>query len=109
MSSLGIDFGTSTTAAVASTATGVSFMRDAQEHEIIPTVLGWSANQRIQTGYAAKARLLIDAKNTLHSFKRILGKDSSSIAVQKFREQYPDLELDTTDGQPRFVTRGGKL
>src|SRR4051812_44322233 len=103
MSVVGIDFGTSTTAALVSDGGAATFVRDSQGHEILPSIIGWSANGRVHSGYAAKARLLIDPTNTLASFKRILGKTWRSPAVQRFRQQYPNVALQpAADDLPRF-------
>ena len=111
MSTVGIDFGTATTAvAISNGAAGTRFVRDQQGKEVIPSVLAFTPNQRTHAGFAAKARLLIDAPNTLHSFKRILGRTWSAPAVQRFRQQYPSLALEPDDRDlPRFATRAGKL
>lgn len=109
MLNLGIDFGTSTTVAAACDDAGVEVVRNAAGQEITASYVALMPDASVTFGRAARARRVIDARNTLFAFKRILGRPWGSPEVRNFGEQYP-FELECgSNNTPRFVTRAGKL
>lgn len=101
----GIDFGTSTTIVAVSSDDGVAVLED-ESGSVCPSVVSFTPSGGELVGQAAKARRLIDAQNTLHSFKRIIGKAWDSSAVRSFVSKYP-FQLEQQGILPYFRTRAG--
>jgi len=109
MDRLGIDFGTTTTVASLCTGGVPVVLADDKGNEVMPSVVAFNPNGRVDVGAPAKARRRIDIKNTIYSMKRIVGRKWPTSEVKEFRQRYPfDLE-EGRDGEPLFVTRAGKL
>ena len=107
---LGIDLGTSNSciALVDSTGTPV-VIRDEQGQRIIPSVVSFHPNQSVLVGAQAKARRVIDPKNTLSSVKRFIGRPygSEEVAAARKRANYDIIKGD--NDQPLVKTRVGNF
>jgi molecular chaperone HscA len=71
---VGIDLGT-TNSLVATVRSGVPVvLSDAQGRALLPSIVRYHANGRVDVGYAAQARQSEDPKNTIVSVKRFMGR-----------------------------------
>jgi len=70
---VGIDLGT-TNSLVATVRSGVAtVLPDAQGRPLLPSIVRYHANGKVDVGYAAQARQADDPKNTIVSVKRFMG------------------------------------
>ena len=101
---IGIDLGTTNTVAAVG---GRAYPVHEDDHTLLPSVVAFLPNGRLQVGELARRRRAIDGSNTLFSSKRIIGRRFDSHEVRNFRDRYP-LELEEIeDGWPAFRTRAG--
>ncbi len=71
---VGIDLGT-TNSLVAAVRSGIpSVLADAQGRALLPSVVRYLADGRVEVGYAAQARQADDPRNTVVSVKRYMGR-----------------------------------
>jgi len=71
---VGIDLGT-TNSLVAAVRSGIpSVLADAQGRALLPSVVRYLADGRVEVGYAAQARQSDDPRNTVVSVKRYMGR-----------------------------------
>lgn len=103
---LGIDFGTTTTAAVLS---GVGLLKEEGARAVFPSVVAFPPTGEVLVGEAARYRRPIDAANTIFSMKRIIGCKWHADVVREFVAKYPFSLAPDEDQFPRFDTRAGKL
>jgi molecular chaperone DnaK len=106
MSVVGIDLGTTNTV-VASVRNGlVQVLADEQGHRLLPSVVSFHPNGNVLVGHVAKARRLVDAKNTIASVKRLIGRpwDSDEISLARSRFAF-ELQKGADHGSI-VVTRG---
>ncbi|MBZ0091052.1 MAG: Fe-S protein assembly chaperone HscA [Sulfuricellaceae bacterium] len=76
---VGIDLGT-TNSLVATVRSGISVvLNDADGHPLLPSVVRYQADYRVQTGYPAQAMQSIDPHNTIVSVKRFMGRGVKDI------------------------------
>jgi len=101
----GIDLGT-TNSLIASVQSGsANTLSDAKGNEILPSVVSYQDSD-ILVGQAAQAFSIDDAKNTVTSAKRLIGRSLSDI-----QSKYPSLPYDFCgdENHPEIVTRQGKV
>ena len=109
-STIGIDFGVTTTVAAFAGESEVALVTDADGKSVFPSVIAFSPTGDDIVGDGAKERRIIDPANTLFSVKRIIGESWNSSAVKHFVDQYPFFPLERHDDNlPRFATRKGLL
>src|SRR5438045_808809 len=76
---VGIDLGT-TNSLVATVRSGVAtVLPDAQGRALLPSIVRYCADRRVQVGYAAQAHQAEDPKNTIVSVKRFMGRGVKDI------------------------------
>ncbi|CAG4882251.1 DnaK-like molecular chaperone specific for IscU [Georgfuchsia toluolica] len=77
---VGIDLGT-TNSLVATVRSGVAaVLNDKQGRSLLPSVVRYGAEGKIDVGYEAQARQSLDPKNTIVSVKRFMGRGRRDIA-----------------------------
>jgi molecular chaperone DnaK len=106
MGVVGIDLGTTNTV-VASVREGrVQVLADEDGHSLLPSVVSFHPNGTVLVGHAAKARRMVDPRNTIASVKRLIGRpwDSDEIALARSRFAFELRE--GTDQGSLVVTRG---
>ncbi len=103
---VGIDLGT-TNSLVTSVRNGsCSTLLDEEQQAILPSVVHYSAEQ-VLVGKSAKALAQSDAKNTVSSVKRLIGR-----SLQDVEQRYPDLpyQLQASDnGLPLLQVASGTV
>jgi len=76
---VGIDLGT-TNSLVATVRSGVAtVLADAQGRALLPSIMRYCADGRVDVGYAAQAQQAADPKNTIVSVKRFMGRGVKDI------------------------------
>ncbi|HZS66338.1 MAG TPA: Fe-S protein assembly chaperone HscA [Burkholderiales bacterium] len=76
---VGIDLGT-TNSLVATVRSGVAtVLADAQGRALLPSIVRYCADGRVDVGYAAQAQQAADPKNTIVSVKRFMGRGVKDI------------------------------
>ncbi|HTM61845.1 MAG TPA: Fe-S protein assembly chaperone HscA [Burkholderiales bacterium] len=100
---VGIDLGT-TNSLVATVRSGVAtVLPDAQGRPLLPSIVRYHANGKVDVGYAAQARQADDPKNTIVSVKRFMGRgvkdvDHAQNAPYDFVDAPGMLQLRTVAG-----------
>ena len=106
MSVVGIDLGTTNTVVACVRNGRVHVLGDEQGRRLLPSVVSFHPNGDILVGHAAKARRAVDAKNTIASVKRLLGRTWNSPELDKARARFA-FEMKDGPGQgPLIVARG---
>src|SRR5580700_8463277 len=106
MSVVGIDLGTTNTV-VACVGNGrVHVLGDEQGRRLTPSVVSFHPNGDILVGHAAKARRGVDAKNTIASVKRLLGRTWNSPELDKARARFAFEMREGPGHGPLVVSRG---
>jgi molecular chaperone DnaK len=102
---LGIDLGTTNTVAACGARAVPVSLEDGRS--TLPSVVSFLPNGASVTGTAARRRRSIDARNTIFSAKRIIGRRWSDAKTQQFRDRYPFDLVELADDTPAFETRAG--
>jgi molecular chaperone DnaK len=106
MSVVGIDLGTTNTVVACVRDGRVHVIADERGHRLLPSVVSFHPNGDVLVGDAAKARRLLDAKNTIASIKRLIGRPWDSDEIRLARKRFA-FELREGPGQgPLVVVRG---
>ncbi len=78
MSVVGIDLGTTNTVVACVRAGKVHVLGDSVGARLLPSVVSFHPNGDVLVGSSAKARRIIDPKNTVYSHKRLIGRSWGS-------------------------------
>ncbi len=85
---LGIDLGTTNSAVGLADGTRVRVLADAEGNRLVPSVVSFHPQGDVLVGYPARERRLIDAKNTIYSVKRLIGRPFDSEEVARARSRF---------------------
>ena len=107
MSVVGIDLGTTNTVVAAVRAGRVHVLADERGHRLLPSVVSFHPNGDVLVGHAAKARRAVDARNTIASVKRLIGRAWNSPELDKARQRFA-FEMREGPGQGPLVVARGK-
>src|SRR5690606_33238676 len=99
---IGIDLGTTNTVVGAVRAGQASALAGSDGQVLIPSVVSFHPSGSVLVGQEAKARRKIDAKNTIYSVKRLIGRSWDSNEVRQARERFP-FEMREGPGQAALV------
>ncbi|MBX3206477.1 MAG: Hsp70 family protein, partial [Labilithrix sp.] len=102
MSVVGIDLGTTNTVVGCVRAGKVHVLADEKGVRLLPSVVSFHPNGEVLVGGAAKARRVIDAKNTVYSHKRLIGRSWGSPEINQARQRFA-FELREGPGQGPLV------
>src|SRR5258706_5012965 len=106
MSVVGIDLGTTNTVVACVRVGRVHVLADEQGHRLLPSVVSFHPNGDVLVGHVAKARRAVDARNTIASVKRLLGRSWNSPELAQARQRSA-FEMREGPGQgPLVVARG---
>jgi molecular chaperone DnaK len=106
MSVVGIDLGTTNTVVACVRNGRVHVLGDEQGRRLIPSVVSFHPNGDVLVGHAAKARRAVDAKNTIASVKRLLGRTWNSPELEKARARFAFEMREGPGHGPLVVSRG---
>ena len=106
---VGIDLGTTNSCVAVVQAQRARVVEDASGKRIQPSVISFHPSGAILAGQQAKERLVVDPKNTIYSFKRLLGREVSSAEMKSVTEEFPYSVVEGPDGIPVIRARGQEL
>jgi molecular chaperone DnaK len=96
---LGIDLGTTNSVVAFADEQRVRVLRDEDGQLITPSCVSFEGNGRMLVGHEARERRLVDARNTIFSVKRLIGRPFRSLEVKRAAERLPfALEEGVTGG-----------
>jgi molecular chaperone DnaK len=105
MAVVGIDLGTTNTVVACARSGRVQVVADEQGRHLLPSVVSFHPNGEVLVGHAARERRVVDAKNTIASVKRLIGRAWDSDEIKKSRPRFA-FELKEGLGQgPLVVAR----
>jgi molecular chaperone DnaK len=107
VSVVGIDLGTTNTVVACVRSGKVHVLADEHGLRLLPSVVSFHPNGEVLVGPAAKARRVIDPRNTVYSHKRLIGRSwgSPEIALAKSRFAF---ELKEGPGQGPLIRARGQ-
>ncbi len=107
MSVVGIDLGTTNTVVACVRSGKVHVLADEHGARLLQSVVSFHPNGEVLVGGAAKARRVIDPRNTVYSHKRLIGRSwgSPEIALAKSRFAF---ELKEGPGQGPLIRARGQ-
>jgi molecular chaperone DnaK len=106
MAVVGIDLGTTNTVVACVRNGRVNVLPDEQGRRLLPSVVSFHPNGDVLVGYGAKERRVVDAKNTIASVKRLIGRAWDSDELRRARQRFA-FELKEGPGQgPLVMARG---
>ncbi|MEC7524266.1 MAG: Hsp70 family protein, partial [Myxococcota bacterium] len=86
---LGIDLGTTNSVVCVSDGSGVRVLPDGDGNLLIPSVVSFHPAGDVLVGHPARERRLLDARNTVYSVKRLIGRPFRSPEVTRAQERFP--------------------
>jgi molecular chaperone DnaK len=107
MAVVGIDLGTTNTVVACVRSGRVLVLADENGRRLLPSVVSFHPNGDVLVGITAKERRVVDAKNTIASVKRLIGRTWNSPEVQKARTRFA-FEIKEGPGQGPLVVARAK-
>ncbi len=104
---VGIDLGTTNTVIATVQGGRVHVLADERGNRLLPSVVSFHPNGEVLVGNAAKARRLVDSKNTIASIKRLIGRPWDSDEIRLARSRF-GFELREGPGQGALVVARGE-
>ena len=87
MAVVGIDLGTTNTVVACVRGGRVHVLPDEQGRRLLPSVVSFHPSGEILVGHPAKERRVVDAKNTIASIKRLIGRAWGSDEIRRGRQR----------------------
>ncbi len=104
---VGIDLGTTNTVVAHVDGGKAIALADENGERLIPSVVSFHPSGQVIVGKTAKERRLIDARNTVYSVKRLIGRAWASEDVRRAKERAP-FELREGPGHAVLVVARGE-
>jgi molecular chaperone DnaK len=82
---VGIDLGTTNTVVAVSQGGQTRVLLDESGANLLPSVVSWHPDGRVLVGREARRRRVVDARSTVHSIKRLLGRRWGGPEVERAR------------------------
>jgi molecular chaperone DnaK len=102
VSVVGIDLGTTNTVVACVRSGKVHVLADEQGNRLLPSVVSFHPNGEVLVGGAARARRVIDPRNTVYSHKRLIGRSWGSPEIAQAKQRFA-FELREGPGQGPLV------
>jgi molecular chaperone DnaK len=103
---IGIDLGTTNTVVAAVRDGRAVTLKDEQGRSLLPSIVSFHPSGNVIVGEAAKERRVIDAKNTISSVKRLIGRGWQSKEVQEAAARAPFVLKEGDKDTTVVVARG---
>jgi molecular chaperone DnaK len=108
MAVVGIDLGTTNTVTACVRGGRVHVLADEQGRRLLPSVVSFHPSGEVLVGQRAKERRVVDAKNTVASVKRLIGRAWKSEEIDRARQRFA-FEIKEGPGHgPLVVVRNGE-
>ena len=107
MSVVGIDLGTTNTVVACVRSGKVHVLADEHGLRLLPSVVSFHPNGEVLVGPAAKARRVIDPRNTVYSHKRLIGRSWGSPEIAQAKSRFA-FELKEGPGQGPLIRARGQ-
>jgi molecular chaperone DnaK len=107
VSVVGIDLGTTNTVVACVRSGKVHVLADEHGLRLLPSVVSFHPNGEVLVGAAAKARRVIDPKNTVYSHKRLIGRSWGSPEIAQAKSRFA-FELKEGPGQGPLIRARGQ-
>ncbi|MGB5545711.1 MAG: Hsp70 family protein, partial [Polyangiales bacterium] len=85
---IGIDLGTTNSVVAVADQPGGRVLADSDGVTLTPSVVSFHPSGDVMVGASAKERRLLDAKNTIYSVKRLIGRAFTSYEVKHAQERF---------------------
>jgi molecular chaperone DnaK len=85
---IGIDLGTTNSVVAVADQPGGRVLADSDGVTLTPSVVSFHPSGDVMVGASAKERRLLDAKNTIYSVKRLIGRPFTSYEVKHAQERF---------------------
>ncbi len=86
---VGIDLGTTNTVVAVVRGGKALVLADETGARLLPSVVSFHPNGEVLVGAKARERRLVDARNTVYSIKRLIGRSWNSDEVERARQRFP--------------------
>lgn len=86
---VGIDLGTTNTVIAVVRGGKALVLADETGARLLPSVVSFHPNGEVLVGHKARERRLVDARNTVYSIKRLIGRSWNSDEVTRARQRFP--------------------
>ncbi len=106
---VGIDLGTTNSCMAVVQANRARVVADAAGRRIHPSVVSFPPEGEVLAGHPAKERQIIDAGNTIYSFKRLIGRDLTSGEMLQVLDELPYEVRAGSDQIPAIQARGREI
>lgn len=107
---VGIDLGTTNSVAALAVESGdVHVFADERGRRLQPSVVSFHPNGSVLVGDDAKNRRIVDARNTVYSAKRLIGRSIDAPGVTKVIDRMPYAIEQDPGRQPLIRTRAGEF
>jgi molecular chaperone DnaK len=103
---IGIDLGTTNTVVAAVRDGRAVTLKDEKGRSLLPSIVSFHPSGTVIVGDAAKERRVIDAKNTISSVKRLIGRAWQSMEVQEAAVRSPFVLKEGDKDTTVVVARG---
>src|SRR5580698_4930744 len=108
MAVVGFDLGTTNTVTACVRGGRVHVLADEEGRRLLPSVVSFHPSGEVLVGHRAKERRVVDAKNTVASVKRLIGRAWKSEELDRARQRFA-FELKEGPGHgPLVVARNGE-
>jgi len=107
VSVVGIDLGTTNTVVACVRSGKVHVLADEHGARLLPSVVSFHPNGEVLVGGAAKARRVIDPRNTVYSHKRLIGRSWGSPEIAQAKSRFA-FELKEGPGQGPLIRARGQ-
>lgn len=104
---VGIDLGTTNTVVGLVSEGHATAIADPEGQTLLPSVVSFPPNGSVLVGRAAKERRQLDAKNTIYSIKRLIGRSWDSPELCQARARFP-FEMQEGPGHAAMVLARGE-
>jgi molecular chaperone DnaK len=103
---LGIDLGTTNSVVAVAEGGKVRVLSDEAGARLIPSVVSFTEDGNVLVGDAARERRLVDAKHTVYSVKRLIGRPFSAPEVQRAQARFAFALEKASNGGVVVAVRG---
>ena len=107
---VGIDLGTTNSVVALAVESGdVQVLSDSLGRRVLPSIVSFHVNGSVLIGHQAKERRIIDARNTIHSAKRLIGRRLDAPGMASLIGRLPYRVTQGAERQAVIHSRAGEF